>query len=376
MQDFSELFRLDTQISYLNHAAVSPWPACTEDAVRQFAEENARFGAQHYPAWLKVENTLRKRLATLIGIDSTHEIALAKSTSEALSIIAYGLNWDAGDEVLICDQEFPSNRIVWESLAQYGVKTKVVTVSNDDPAQALIDACSNNTKLISISSVQYASGIQADLMKLSKHCKHNKILLCVDAIQSLGALPFDQKQIEADFIVADGHKWMMAAEGLALLYVKESLIEALSLKQFGWHMVNDRGNYNRTDWQLANNATRFECGSPNMLGIHALNASLGLLLDIGMDEVSRELQERVDYLIERLNEIPNLQLLSPENKQVRAGIVSFQIEGYNSETLYKSLMENNVVCACRGGGVRFSPHFYTREQAMDMAVKKLSELIA
>ncbi|WP_156497916.1 aminotransferase class V-fold PLP-dependent enzyme, partial [Oleiphilus sp. HI0043] len=105
-------FPQDKELCYLNHAAVSPWPACTELAVARFAKENVYSGAQHYPQWLQVEQELRERLAKLIGLSSTHEIALAKNTSEALSMIAYGIEWQAGDEVIISNQEFPSNRIV------------------------------------------------------------------------------------------------------------------------------------------------------------------------------------------------------------------------------------------------------------------------
>ncbi|KZY83873.1 hypothetical protein A3740_22835, partial [Oleiphilus sp. HI0068] len=349
-------FPQDKELCYLNHAAVSPWPACTELAVARFAKENVYSGAQHYPQWLQVEQELRERLAKLIGLSSTHEIALAKNTSEALSMIAYGIEWQAGDEVIISNQEFPSNRIVWESLSQFGVTVNVADIDKQDPVQAIQQLISPKTRLVSISSVQYASGITIDLPSLSQLCKAEQCLLCVDAIQSLGALPFDQTLIDADFIVADGHKWMMAAEGLALFYVKGIHIETLKINQFGWHMIEQRGNYDSPEWTPAKDAKRFECGSPNMLGVQALNASLGLLLDIGIDNIHQAICERTNYLKAQLQTIDDLCFISPENKnQARqSGNICFRIEGKDSTELYQTLMSRKVICANRGGGIRFS----------------------
>lgn len=378
MQDFTPLFPLDPTISYLNHAAVSPWPKAAADAVKAFAEENSTTGAQHYPRWLQMEQQLRQKLAKLLNIDGTREIALAKNTSEALSIIAYGLNWQPGDEVVISNQEFPSNRIVWESLAHFGVQVIQAEIGVDDPVAALIGACTERSRLISISSVQYASGICMDLEALGQACRERGILLCVDAIQSLGALAFDQQKIQADFIVADGHKWMMGPEGLALLYVNAKHIETLTLHQFGWHMIQQRGDYSRTDWQPALDATRFECGSPNMLGVCALNASLGVLLDIGLDTIQQELEARVDYLIEQLDTIPGLTLLSPRTREKRGGIVTFLPplpDPAAINRLHQQLMQQGVICAHRGGGIRFSPHFYTSTASIDRAIGVMRHLL-
>lgn len=378
MQDFTPLFPLDPTISYLNHAAVSPWPKAAADAVKAFAEENSTTGAQHYPRWLQMEQQLRQKLAKLLNIDGTREIALAKNTSEALSIIAYGLNWQPGDEVVISNQEFPSNRIVWESLAHFGVQVIQAEIGVDDPVAALIGACTERSRLISISSVQYASGICMDLEALGQACRERGILLCVDAIQSLGALAFDQQKIQADFIVADGHKWMMGPEGLALLYVNAKHIETLTLHQFGWHMIQQRGDYSRTDWQPALDATRFECGSPNMLGVCALNASLGVLLDIGLDTIQQELEARVDYLIEQLDTIPGLTLLSPRTRKKRGGIVTFLPplpDPAAINRLHQQLMQQGVICAHRGGGIRFSPHFHTSTASIDRAIGVMRHLL-
>ena len=378
LTQIEDQFPQSQDICYLNHAAVSPWPKCTSDAVCKFAQENTLTGAQHYPNWLKEEKELRNNLKNLINADSTDEIALAKSTSEALSTIAYGIDWQKDDEIIISNQEFPSNRIVWESLTKLGVKLIIADIKNEAPVDAIAKHLNAKTKLVSISSVQYADGLVIDLESLSKKCKENNALLCVDAIQSLGAIPFDQQRINADFIVADGHKWLMSAEGLALLYINKKHIQHLKINQFGWHMVEDKGNYNSLIWEPAKDATRFECGSPNMLGIHALNASLEFILQLGVRQIQTQLKQRVGFLIEQLKTLENIQFISSidmNSASEISGIITFRIKDIDSGELYRTLMEQNVVCANRGGGIRFSPHFYTTELSLLKAINILKRII-
>ena len=369
MQNLAEQFPLEPGLCYLNHAAVSPWPLCASEALQAFAAENATQGAQHYPRWIKIEQALREKLRALINASHTREIALAKNTSEALSIIAYGLNWQQGDEVIISNEEFPSNRIVWESLAKFGVKLVVADINDRPTHEALLERITEKTRLVSVSTVQYASGKRTDWQQLSRACRERGVLVCLDAIQSLGAVPFDQQSTDADFIVADGHKWMMGAEGLALLYVKEERIPLLQLQQYGWHMVKQRGNYDLKEWEPADDATRFECGSPNMLGVQVLNASLGLLLDTGMEHIAARIMEKTDRLITNASHIPDTQCLSPHDREQRAGIVTFKPEGVQLTTLHQTLMEKGVICAQRGGGIRLSPHFYTPDDRLDRAME-------
>ncbi len=368
------LFQLDDNIIHLNHAAVAPWPLQTAQAVKAFADENARQGSKDYELWLQREQDLRQRLAQLINAASTDEIALLKSTSEGLSVVAYGLPWQSGDNIVIPAEEFPSNRIVWQSLANQGVETRLVQVANvDDPEQVLIDAIDSHTRLLSCSSVQYTSGLRLDLERLGKACQTVETLFCVDAIQSLGALRFDVQACAADFVVADGHKWMLGPEGSALFYCKQELITRLELKQYGWHMVQDFSDFNNKDWRPNDSAQRFECGSPNMTGNLALHASLGLLLDIGMDVIEQQVLENSAYLIQQLAAVENIEILSPLADSRRAGIVLFRKSGTDSEALYRHLQQNNVICATRGGGIRFSPHFYTPVEKLDVALALVSE---
>lgn len=361
-------FSLDPGICHLNHAAVAPWPKRTADAVSLFAGENHRFGSFHYPRWLETEHRLRERLARLLGADSPHDIAIAKNTSEALSIIAHGLAWQPGDEIIGVLQEFPSNRVVWESLADLGVRWVALDLEqSQDPVKDLMALRSPRTRMLAVSWIQYARGLRLDLERLGAFCQANDLLFCVDAIQGLGALPFDLTRFHADFVVADGHKWMLGPEGVALLYVRPDLRPRLTLHQFGWHMLEHPGDYERLTWRPAEDARRFECGSPNLLGIHGLEASLSLLEEVGIAPIAQEIQSRTDYLIERIDR-HGIELLTPRPAAQRAGIVTFRVPGLETAGLHADLTRQGVLCAQRGGGIRFSPHFHTTQETMDRAM--------
>ncbi len=376
-EDVSNEFPLADEICYLNHAAVSPWPRRTQQVVARFAEENLRYGARYYPRWMAVEQRLRGRLKRLVNAASTAEIALLKNTSEALSVVAYGLDWQVGDNVVITDQEFPSNRIVWESLSErFGVEVRYARLqeAGQSPERAIINTCDERTRLVSVSSVQYGSGLRLDLSLIGAVCRQQKILFAVDAIQSVGALAVDVQVIDADFLMADGHKWMLGPEGLALFYCRREVQDRLRLNQFGWHMVAAIGDYENDRWQVADSARRFESGSPNMLAIHALDASIGLLLDIGMETVEREVLARQRYLAAAISADPAYRLLSPDTEGYDSGIVTFQAQGQDNQALYEKLMAEGVICAYRFAGVRLSAHFYTPYEKLDTALKLLAVL--
>jgi cysteine desulfurase/selenocysteine lyase len=372
MTTFLDEFVQAPGLRYLNHAAVAPWPNRAASAVARFAQENVLLGARGYSDWMALEQRLRERLMRLLNAPSTDDIALVKNTSEALSFVAFGLPWQSGDQIVISDEEFPSNRIVWEALAAQGVEVIQASLKGDDPEGALLAACGPRTRLMSVSAVQFASGLRLDLQRLGAGCKQQNVLFCIDAIQQLGALPFDVQSYQCDFAMADGHKWLLGPEGLGVFYVRSELREQLKLHEFGWHMLEHMGDYSRTTWEPAKSARRFECGSPNMLGAMALEASLSLLEEVGMPTVAALIAERVQWLQDGLGAIAGITLHSPLNPARRGGILSFSIDGIDNQVVHKALTAQQVVCIPRGPGVRFSPHFYTEKRVIDETIAIVS----
>lgn len=365
-------FNLDPELIYLNHAAVAPWPQVSADAAAGFAQQNATMGAEHYLDWVEVEQRLRQRLARLINAAGPDDIALVKNTSEALSLVASGLDWRAGDEIVGIAGDFPSNRFVWQSLADQGVRfVPVDTLAAANPEAALMAAIGPRTRLLAVSSVHFATGLRLDLDQLGAHCQAQGVLFCIDAIQSLGAIPFDVSACQADFVAADGHKWLLGPEGLGLFYCRPSLRDHLKLHQFGWHMVEQLGDYATSAWQPASTARRFECGSPNLLAAHALAASLALIELTGVEHILKHLLMLNRHLVESAKEFCLFPV--PGSGQVgrESGILTLGINGADATTVWQKLMAKRIVTAPRGGGIRFSPHLHNTTAQLDEALLAL-----
>lgn len=369
-------FPQDPGLCYLNHAAVGPWPRRTAQAVSNFAQQNMTHGAEGYADWLAMEKQLRDRLARLIGAGSPEDIALVKNTSEGLSIISQGLDWKPGDEVIGLARDFCSNQMPWEALADQGVNyLPVDALDQPDPEAALINAMTDKTRLMAISTVHFATGYRFDMQRLLAACRDKGALLSVDAIQSLGALPFGLDEIDADFVVSGGHKWLLSPEGLGFLYCRPELRETLSLHQFGWAMRAEPYGFETETWKPATSARRFEAGTPNMIGIHAMAASLSMFEEVGMDFVQQRLSDNVGFLEGRLRQIPRVEIITPEDPHKRAGILTFRHAGVPAAALHAALMKERVICSPRAGGIRLAPHFYTPEPTLDKAVSQIQQII-
>ena len=369
-------FPLDPQLCYLNHAAVGPWPRRTAQAVADYAFQNMRRGGTDYPERLNVERRVRERLARLINADGPDDIALLQNTSVGLSIVSQGLDWHDGDEVVGIVDDFCSNTMVWQALGSRGVR--YVAVDTQDaaaPEDALIAAITDSTRVMAVSSVHFATGYRYDLERLSRACRERGVLFSVDAIQSLGAARFDLTHVPADFVVAGGHKWLLATEGLGFLYCRPELRDRLALHQFGWAMRESPYGFEEADWQPAASARRFEAGTPNMLGIHALDASLSLFEDVGIGVVEQRLADNLALLESGLAGIAGSELVTPSDPAKRAGILTFRHAAVAGAELHRGLMHRQVICSHRAGGVRLAPHFYTANQVLEETIDKIKQTI-
>jgi len=264
----------------------------------------------------------------------------------------------------------------WEALSDKGVRyQRVDALSDPDPEGKLIAAMSDKTRLLAISTVHFATGYRFDMHRLAEACLSKDVLLCVDAIQSLGAVPFDLAETPADFVTSGGHKWLLSPEGLGFLYCRPDLRDQLRLHQFGWAMREAPYAFESESWAPARSARRFEAGTPNMMGIHALEASLSLFEELGMEFVQDRLAENVGFLETELQKIPQTAIVTPENPKKRAGILTFRHAGSSAAALYAELMKSRVICAARAGGIRLAPHFYTPRATLELTINKIRHII-
>jgi cysteine desulfurase/selenocysteine lyase len=354
-----EQFPILTHGLYANHAAIAPWPLATSEAVANFARENCQQGPEKYKRWLARETRLREMLASLISADSKDDIALLKNTTEGICTVATGIDWHEGDNLVLPSGEFPSNRLPWLALKSQGVEVREVDIRNTtEPETALLAQIDERTRLLAVSAVQWTDGLRLQLEVLGRACRLKNVLFFVDAIQQLGAVQMDVNACEIDFLAADGHKWLLAPEGIAVFYCRESAREKLRINQHGWRMVDNPYGFNRSQWQPSKTARRFEAGSPNTLGQTAFHASVSLLLEVGMQQVENCIAGNSQILSEGIVGIAGLELVRPFEIQRLSGIVSFRIPAGDPLKLHQALSQKQLSCAIRGDAIRLSPHFY------------------
>ncbi|HAS55609.1 MAG: hypothetical protein A2X56_12615 [Nitrospirae bacterium GWC2_57_13] len=345
---------------YLDHAGIAPISLRVKKAVEGFLDECTRSGAFPYPFWMSRVNEVRKACARLINADRD-EIAFVKSTSHGLSLVASGLDWKAGDNVLIFESEFPSNIYPWLHLKARGVEARVVPSRKGlflfDDIKKLIDA---RTRLLTVSSVQFRNGFRIDLERLGALCRGRNVLFCVDAIQSLGVLPLDVKKCQVDFLSADGHKWLLAPEGIGLFFCRKELAERIDPPLLGWKSVENALDFDHVDLHLRTDALRFEEGSLNVMGIVGLGAALELLGEAGMERIEQQVLDLGELIISEAEQ-RGLELRSPRDRASRGGIVSFTGE-FDPLKVRDGLRAQGIMVNVRGGALRVSPHFYNTKE--------------
>jgi len=359
LENIRKEFPVTSEIIFFDHARVAPLPKRVKQVVTAFIDDATRFGTAHYENWvLELERT-RKKFAELINANRD-EIAFVKNTSEGISIVANGFDWQLGDNVVIPDIEFPANVYPWWNLKQRGVETRMVkSVEGRVLFDELVKQVDNKTRILSISSVECNSGFRSDLNRLGTFCKEKGILFFVDAIQSLGVLPLDVKKDHIDFLSADGHKWMLSVEGLGGFYISKNVVDRIRPTTMGWGNVVNAENFMDYNFTLQKDAKKFEEGTPNTMSIHAFGAALGLLLETGIDNIEKRVISLGNYIIAELNQ-RNIKIYSSTLLNERSGNISFVLDK-DVNKLYSFMLENKVKLTVRDGLVRFSPHFYNNE---------------
>jgi selenocysteine lyase/cysteine desulfurase len=355
-------FPVTQKLAYLNHAGVAPVSTRVEEALARYVAEATRHGALHYGRFYDDEiERVRGRAAELVN-GSPDEIAFVKNTTEGLGLVATGLDWRRGDQVITCDLEYPSNVYPWWNLRGRGVETVMLRGRGGRlPLESVAEALANpRARLLALSSVEFGSGFRHDLEALGGLCREHGVLLCLDAIQSLGVLPMDAPGWGVDFLAADGHKWLCSVEGCGIFYASHRVLDRLTPRLVGWRSVTDNTDFDRYHLDLQPGAGRFEEGTPNTPGIFALGAALDLLLEIGIEPIAQRVLALTDQLVVGLED-KGVNVLSSRAPGEASGIVAFRFGEEPPERTAARLRAAGVFVIVRRGAVRASPHFYNDE---------------
>jgi cysteine desulfurase / selenocysteine lyase len=357
---YRQFFPVTRHQIYLNHAAVAPLCLPAAEAMRGLAQDALDCGSLHYAKWLETYEGLRAGMARMINA-SAREIAIVKNTSEGIATIAMGLDWRAGDKVVVFREEFPANQYPWQRLAAKGVHLEWLSVT--DPLEK-IEAAMRGARLLSISFVQFLTGYRADLIGIGEICKRHGVIFVVDAIQGLGAFPIDVQAAHIDALAADGHKWLLGPEGCGILYISQALQDQVEPVEFGWTNVAGYNDYGSRDMKLRGDAGRYECGTLNTIGCYGLRAAIDFLLEIGIAKITVEVQKLGDRIASGAAE-KGYELACARTPENGAGIVSFRRADVDPVMIVSALRRNGIATAARAGWVRTAPHFYITEEEID-----------
>ena len=356
-------FPLTEKVTHFNHAGVSPVSRRVAEAVSKFITEATVVDRTVQQGWEQRTEAIRAGFAQLVGARAD-EIAFVKNTSEGLSLVAAGLEWRSGDNVIALDGEYPSNVYPWFGLRRCGVETRLVQpVRGRARVQEISAVADRRTRVVAVSFVDWNSGARTDLRALGEWCRKRDILFCVDGIQGVGAVQLDVERDHIDCLAVGGHKWLLAPEGCGCLFVSRRVIDRVQSVLHGWKSVTDADTYLPYHFDPRPDAARFEPGSPSHLSAHALGAALDLLLEIGPQRIEERLMQLTDRLATGLR-ARGAEILSPWEADARSGIVVFRF-GTDHQPLCDELNRRGFVVRVRGGGIRVAPHFYNNEDDID-----------
>jgi len=365
-----EAFPVTESWVYMDHAAVAPISRSVQRAMQEQLRDVASNGIVNSDRWNTIYARTRKAAARLIGARAS-EIAFVKNTTEGILTVANGLRWRPGDNVVISDHGFPANVYPWWNLKSKRVETRMVSeVDGRIPIEMLFDTVDERTRIVSISSVEFASGYRHNLHAIGEFCQANGILFFVDAIQSLGALRLDVKECKIDFLSADAHKWLLGPEGAGIFYCSKKAMKRIQLTQLGWASVINPGDYLDYDPTPLPDAQRFESGTLNTVGIYGLKACLDLIHKVGIDVIESRVLMLTDRLADGLKE-KGYVVVSSRREGEKSGIVSFGRSDMDADMIFQILQERNIVSAARAGYCRLSPHFYNTEAEVNVVLEAL-----
>jgi selenocysteine lyase/cysteine desulfurase len=355
---------------FFNHAACSPLPARAAEAMHQQIRDHAAKGNLANPIFDKTRNEARAMAARLLHAKA-EEIAFVANTAEGINVVANGIRWKAGDNVVTANIEYPANMYPWLNLARHGVAVKAVAardgrVEIDDLRRAI----DSSTRVLALSWVQFASGFRADLAALGAFCRERGVLFVVDAIQGLGALPLDVVASSVDVLAAGGQKWLLGPRGCGLMYCSSETLAKLDVASVGAYSVVDEHNYLHYDLQLKPDARRFEYGTENTAGIAGLHGALELLEEVGLPRITELIFRTTEHACEAVRK-KGYVVTSSRREGEWSGLVFFHKPGDDVEATASLLKERRFVLSVRNGQLRIAPHFYNTVDEVDALVEAL-----
>ncbi len=368
------LFPVTKQRIFLAHAGVAPLPGPTVEALKHEAER-ASINQEGVDYVTEIES-IRRVSARLINANSD-EVALLGPTSLGLNLVANGLEWNEGDEVVCYPDDYPANVYPWLALADKGVKVVPLQPERmgEITPELVLAALTPRTRLVALASCHYLSGFRLDYEHIGEELHQRNILFCLDAIQSLGATTIDVRHI--DFLAADSHKWMLGPLGAGIFYVKRKHFETLRPSLLGAWNVRSPGFVAQPKIAFEESARRYEPGAINMLALHGMKASIELILGLGVKQIEARLLDLRTFAEDKLLARGFRVIGHINRRSQKTGITTIAFDKEEVAVAHaRKLKDNRVDISLRQmrsgvSCIRLSPHFYNTEAEIEEVIKLL-----
>lgn len=369
--ELRRLFPVTKNFIYLNHAAVAPISLPVYERLAAHTRDLLENGAVNFHAHLAAIKQVRALAARLINAQPD-EIAFAPSTSAGLAMIANGIDWRAGDNIVTADCEFPANVVPWMRIKRArDVEVRMARERDGRLETAeILSLIDERTRVVTLSFVEFASGFRNDLAAIGRYCRARDVLFVVDAIQGLGALKLDVEACCIDALAADPHKFLLGPDGAALFYLSRRALERVQPTLVGWLSVRNPDDYANYEQPYAPGARRFEPGALNTAGVLGLGAAIELFLQVGVERIESYLLELGDYLCAGLT-ARGYQVVSSRRANEKSAVICCQHDRYSAEELYRRLDARRIITTPRLGRLRISPHFYNTRAEINQLIAAL-----
>jgi len=365
-------FPVTQEYAYLDHAAVGPLPIRVVEATKRTVEQKF-MGEIHWESWEDTAEATRRAIADLIKARQ-EEITLVHSTSEGLAIVANGLSYEKDQNIVTCDLEFMSNLFPWQALTKRrGLELRVV--GNHDGRlrmEDFADVIDARTRIVALSYVQYSNGFRTNLQELSKIAHEHGAYVVTDAVQAVGQMPINVADLGVDFLATSGYKWLLSPISTGFLYVRRTLFDEVWPTIVGYRSDEHHMEYGFREFQPALTARRYEDGQVNFPGFAGMKEAIGLLQNVGLENVWNRIATLTDQLVDGLRHRTNVKLKSYVDEGSRSGIMNIACQ--DPDSAMKHLLEQGIVVSVRGGGLRISPHFYNTENEIDKLLSEMATL--
>lgn len=376
MQNYKSEFPDFAPTIYLDCAYQGPFPLQTARRIQDAVELKLHPERLESPDYFDLPERVRARLAGLVGASPT-EIALTNSATQGIGIVAGGLEFEEGDEVVIGEGNFPANLFTWLHLCRRGVSVQVVkSVDGSVRLRDVAEALTTRTRVVALDWVSYTTGARLNLAALGEKVHERGALLVIDGTQGVGALELDLHSLPVDVLVAAGYKWLLGPYGVGFAYIRSDVQERIDFDVVNWLSVEGSEDFESLpagEFTLPHEAKVFDVpGTANFLNLFAFEASLEFLESAGVGTVTAHCWRLLDGLAEGLAR-KGYRVAVAADSGLRSTILAFQAASpEQTATLHARLRENHVAVSLRHGFIRVSPHLYNTEEEIARVIDLLA----